>query len=60
MNSKGAAKTAKHIDLYTKKKLLTKFDALKDLAAWSYWNASVSEASLRSKSKLRLKKSSVS
>ena len=53
MNSKGAAKTAKHIDLYTKKKLLTKFDALKDLAAWSYWNASVSEASLRSKCKLQ-------
>ena len=52
MNSKGAAKTAKHIDLYTKKKLLTKFDTLKDLTAWSYWNASVSEASLRSKNKL--------
>jgi hypothetical protein len=47
MNSKGAVKTAKHIDLYTKKKLLTRFDSLKDLAAWSYWNASVSEQSLR-------------
>lgn len=47
MNAKASAKTAKHIDLYTKKKLLTKFDSLKDLAAWSYWNSSVSEASLR-------------
>jgi len=49
MNSKGSAKTAKHIDLYSQKKLLTKFDSLKDLAAWSYWNASVSEASLRAR-----------
>jgi hypothetical protein len=47
MNGKAAAKTAKHIDLYTKKKLLIKFDSLKDLAAWSYWNASVFESSLR-------------
>jgi len=47
MNGKAAAKTAKHIDLYTKKHLLTKFDSLQELAAWSYWNTSVSPASLR-------------
>ena len=35
------------MDLYTKKKLLTRFDSLRDLAKWAYWNASVSEASLR-------------
>ena len=47
INGKGAQKTTKHIDLYTKKKLLTRYDSLKDLAGWSYWNASVSEATLR-------------
>jgi len=47
MNAKAANKTAKHIDLYTKKKLLTRFDTLEALAAWSYWNASVSASSLR-------------
>lgn len=47
MNAKAANKTAKHIDLYTKKKLLTKFDSLSDLASWPYWNTSVSAGSLR-------------
>ena len=47
MNAKAANKTAKHIDLYTKKKLLTKFDFLSDLASWPYWNTSVSAGSLR-------------
>jgi len=47
MNAKAANKTAKHIDLYTKKKLLTRFDTLEALAAWSYWNASVSASALR-------------
>jgi len=47
LNGKASNKTAKHMDLYTKKKLLTRFDSLRDLAKWAYWNASVSEASLR-------------
>ena len=48
INGKAAAKTTKHIDLYTKKKLLTRFDSFQDLAAWSYWNTSVTQDSLRS------------
>ena len=47
INGKGAQKTAKHIDLYTKKKLLARFDSLEQLAAWSYWNASVSTTALK-------------
>ena len=47
INGKGAQKTAKHIDLYTKKKLLARFDSLEELAAWSYWNASVSTTALK-------------
>jgi hypothetical protein len=35
------------MDLYTKKKLLTRFDSLRDLAQFSYWNGSVTEATLR-------------
>ena len=47
LNGKAANKTAKHMDLYTKKKLLTRFDSLRDLAQWSYWNGSVTESTLR-------------
>ncbi|KAJ1475356.1 FAD binding domain-containing protein, partial [Baffinella frigidus] len=46
LNAAAAAKAATHISLYTKKKLIFKFETLEDLAAWDFWGEGVQTASL--------------
>lgn len=48
LNAAGAAKTETHIGLYTKKRLIHKFDTLDDLAKWDYWGPGMTSAILRS------------
>ena len=49
LNAAAAAKAETHISLYTKKKLIFKFETLEELAAWDFWGeegSSVSAATL--------------
>uniref|UniRef100_A0A7S4L0X3 Cytochrome b5 heme-binding domain-containing protein n=1 Tax=Guillardia theta TaxID=55529 RepID=A0A7S4L0X3_GUITH len=47
VNGKGAIKAKKHIELYTRKELLVKFDTLEQLAAWSFWEGKVNQEMLQ-------------